>query len=255
MLNSMYIQRFFILAICLLGVWNPAAQAQQGGDTAQLYRSLRQLQTALEASPVGFSIRYSYASEQKPNVMLDSMSGSLELSGISARYIVDNMVTVSNSRYNITVFPDDRLIYVAKPSAVIQADPVAQLRQMIASSGISHCSVEENAEEQKIIVAFREGGNCREMIIRINPKTGYMRDVVYVLKTSLLTGGDVPEAETTAAYGEYAVVRMDFFNYRKLAEGDMNRFDERNYFSREGDEFKPSPAYKDYQIFKGSPNL
>lgn len=255
MLNNMNIQRSLALVIALLVVLYAPARAQQPGDTAQLFTSLKRLESALQSSPVSFSIRYTYVSEKQPDVVLDSLSGSFELSGTSGRFMIDNMVTVCNSRYNIIVFPDDKLIYVSKPAPLAQADLVAQLRALITSSGISKCLVTATKDAGVISVYFKEGGPCREMNIYTDPRTGYMRNVVYVLKTSMLTGQLKTDETTLDTYGEYAIVRMDFSDYKKLAAGDTARFDESNYFYREGEAFKPAPAYKEYQIFKGSPNL
>jgi hypothetical protein len=63
---------------------------------------------------------------------------------------------------------------------------------------------------------------------------------------------DVAEANTR--YGEYAIVETTYSHYTPLP-ADSTRFDESNFFYKEGTELKTTSTYHEYKIFKGSPNL
>jgi hypothetical protein len=161
---------------------------------------------------------------------------------------MDNTEIISNSHYNIVLFKEDKLMYLAKPTTINAVDPVQQIRRLILSSAIKNCSVKGGI----ITISFGAGENISELQIVLNEKTGYLSYMQYVIKTAMLL--EQHDGPVDAEYGEYAVVRSTLNNYVALKE-DNSRFDEVNFFYKEGNEFKTTAAYSDYKIFIGSPNL
>lgn len=251
----MQIHRIFFFMLASLFVMRMQSAAQATGDTARLFAEMDRLHRTMRAVPVSFNIRYTYTSERNSSVILDSLSGQIELSGASSRYRMDRTETISNERYNIILFRDDKLIYLTSPHQNQVSDPLLQLRMMMSGSAISHCIVKEEKELLTISLRFKEGTGYREMNMHVDRKSGYIKDATYVLKTELMMGAEQQAGQDIISeYGEYAVIRVVFSEYRHLT-GSTAWSDERNYFTREGDVFKPAPAYADYTIFNGSPNL
>ncbi|QEH43313.1 hypothetical protein [Chitinophaga sp. XS-30] len=251
----MNIQRVFIVLSVTLLAWCNASVAQATIDTGKFFMEIGRLQQVMQSVPVSFDIRYTYTSEKDPDMILDSLKGSVQLSGPNTWYKVAHMESVSNDRYNIILFREDKLMYLSRPSKIRKDDPLQQIRSILAGSGVESCSIVEEGDTRTIRIDFKEGGACREMSMYVSRKTGYMSGVTYVLKAALLPGqGLSSDKDAQAYYGEYAVVKMELSGYKKLEAGGA-RFDEHNFFHREGDEFTPAPEYADYTIFKGSPNL
>lgn len=251
----MQIHRIFFFTLAALFVTRMQSAAQATGDTARLFAEMDRLHKIMRAAPVSFNIRYTYASERNPAMILDSLSGQVDMSGNYSRYRMDRTETISNGRYNIVLFREDKLIYLTSPHQNQMSDPLLQLRMMISGSAISTCTVKEEKELLTISLRFNEGTGCREMNMQVDRKTGYINNATYVLKTALMMGAEQQAGQDIiSVYGEYAVIRVVFSQYRQLT-GGMTWSDERNYFTREGNVFKPAPAYADYTIFNGSPNL
>lgn len=221
-------------------------------DTARVFKEMNDLQKKYREQAVSFNVSYSYASELHPGVILDSLTGKMDLDGSKYHYLVDNTETISNGRYNIILYGDDKIMYLAKPADLSTGDPAAQLRLMMEQSGIEKCIITEKGNRKSLLVSFLPGSSYREVEMIIDKASGYLTETRYVVKTALLmeSKGTTPDPE----YGEYAIVRTVLDNYKKLAE-DISRFDEHTFFYKDGNEFKTTPAYQEYKIFVGSPNL
>jgi hypothetical protein len=247
----MKIRKIFLVISCLLLTGQTFLIAQTV-DTARIFTEMSRLQAKYQARAVSFDISYSYASELHPDVILDSLKGNMDLYSGKYHYRLDNTETISNGRYNIILFGEEKLMYLAKPSTLNMGDPIQQMRLMMQKSGINKCAVTENGNRRSILISFVPGGNYREMEMTMDKASGYLTGMRYVVKTTLLM--ETQGADPDPQYGEYAIVQTILNNYKEPAS-DTSRFDEQNFFYKEGNELKTTPAYKDYKIFIGSPNL
>jgi hypothetical protein len=251
----MKMQKIFLLLIILGSVIPGRLLARQASDSALLIAEMKKMQLAYQAHPVSFDIRYTYAGERQPDVIIDSLQGSVELAGSSSYYRLDNMETLSNSRYQVVLFKEDKVMYLTRPSVLTPADPLQQMQALLQKSGIKHCSIHINDGIKTLTVDFEEGMPCRQLVIHVDARSGYVSDMQYVVKTALMM--ESPGSITAAAvaeYGEYALVSTVFEHYRELpATGD--RFNDHRFFYKAGEELKTTPAYAEYKIFQGSPNL
>lgn len=247
----MQTRRIFLImaAVTLLQV---QAKAQAVNDTARLFAEMKRLQSVYQAHELSFDIKYTYTSEQQPELVLDSLQGKMELSGKRYHYWMTNMETMVNERYNITLFRQEKMIYLTKPATFLTGDPVAQLRDMLERAGVKQCNVVEQGDLKTLRIYFQPGGACRQMEMIIDKTSGYITATRYIVKTALLMEPGV--SPTDAGYGEYAVIKTSFDHYKQI-KIDSSRFNEDQFFHKEGNEFKTTPAYNEYKIFTGSPNL
>jgi hypothetical protein len=238
-------KRIFSITACLLFA-GQSLMAQM--DTTRMFAVFNSMQAKYQSAPVSFNLNYTYTSVNNPDKVLDEVKGGIELSNGNYHYEMDNTEVFSNSRYNIILFKEDKLMYLAKATTLSAVDPVQQLRTMIGTSVIQSCSVKGGI----ITLTFAPGGNYKELQMVMNEKTGYLSSMRYVVKTTMLM--DQPGATVDPQYGEYAIVKSSLDNYKTLT-ADSSRFNESNFFYKEGKEFKTTADYSDYKIFIGSPNL
>lgn len=225
-------------------------------DTTKLYTEIAKLQQVYKEHALSFDIRYTYCSELHPAKVLDSLIGSMELAGTTYHYKLDNTETFSNSHYNLILFKEDKVMYIATPvESSNTGNPIPQLRQMIGNDNIRGCVLVNKGNLEIFKINFKTEGYCREMEITIEKSTGYLLSMKYVVKTELLMEAQRnPNAKPDPEYGPYAIVRSDFKNYR-LLKPDVVLLNEQDFFYKEGNAFKTTPAYSEYKIFVGSPNL
>ncbi len=253
----MQMYRIFSMIAGMLLLLQPRVNAQAGIDTTTLFAEMTQLQSVYKAHALAFDVHYTYASELHPDAVLDSLHGRLEMSGNYYHYWLDSMETMVNANYSVTLFRNDKLMYLAKPSAAMAGvDPLMQLRVVLQRSGISSCAVTQQGALKVLRIDFGPQSSYKGMEMGIEKKTGYVTYMRYIMKTAMLmgAGGEAQVAKANAEYGEYAIVQTTFDHYKQLPANNAV-FDENAFFYKEGDAFKTTPAYSEYRIFKGSPNL
>ncbi len=249
----MNVLRTGFIALCSLVVLHKAS-AQEVNDTAKLFIEMKALQGVYK-QPLSFDVRYTYASELHPEAVLDSLSGHMEIAGNRYYYQLANTEMTANEKYVITLFKEDKIMYLSKSMSQNTADPLEQMRVSMKTAGVTRCAVAEKGKVKTITVGFKEGGPYKELQMDFEKSSGYLLSMRYILKTTMLmesTGG--ANAEVPAEYGEYAIVQSYYNNYKQLSP-DANQFDNTKFFYKEGSEFKPTTAYNEYKIFVGSPDL
>lgn len=248
-----------VILLCCLG-WtllclNAGAQSVTGLD--QVMTEMKKMQSFYKAHPLSFDVKYTYAGEDAPEKILDSLSGRLEMSGDSYRCLLDSTETITNSRYSIMLFKEDKVMYLSKPASAATpgSDPLQLIQLAMERTGAKSCDVSRSGRNKVISIDFKEGGPYRQMEMTIDTLSGYLQSMRYVLKTALLMDASADaDAAAQQGYDEYAVVLATFSDYH-IMPADPSRFNEHTFFYKEGNEFIATQAYKDYKLFVGTPNL
>lgn len=250
----MKVLRAGLLILCCLAILHKAP-AQEVNDTAKLFEEMKSLQSVYQKKAVAFNVRYTYASELHPEVVLDSLAGHMKIAGSKYYCQLANTEMTANDKYVITLFKEDKIMYLSKPAGLNVADPLEQMRISIRTTGVNRCVITEQGTLKSIKVGFKDGGPYKELQMDFEKSSGYLRTMRYILKTAMLmeTAGN-PNAEVPEEYGEYAIVESYYTDYKQLSQQE-NMFEEVKFFYKEGNEFKPATAYSDYRIFVGSPDL
>jgi len=242
-----------LFILCCLGA-QFSAGAQGLTDTTRLFSAMKELQDVYSKNPVSFDMYYTYTSELHPETVLDSLSGHMDIAAGKYHYLIAGTEMIANERYVITLFKDDKIMYLSKPSETQAVDPMKQIRQAVAAMGISSFSFETNGNVKTIRIGFNAGGPYKEMRMKLDKKTGYLTEMQYVVKTELLMSSTDDQAQITAQYGEFAVVSCLYTDYKTFSP-QPDLFDEHKYFAYENREFSAMEAYSDYKVFVGSMNL
>lgn len=228
------------------------AHAQDTVAVAKAVNIFRRVQAKSRQQPVSFDLNYTYANESTPGVILDSLKGKIEISGENFRSIIDSTETICNATYNIVLFKEDKIMYLAKNSkSASPADPLETLNTLL--KGATNSSFKTEKQNTIINVAFPAGSNCRQLLIVIDTVSLRLVSMQYILKTTLLMGEEMNN-EVPDGYEDYAMVKATFYNYKGIPLSS-SRFDEKAFFYKDGDAFKVTPAYEDYSIFVGTPGL
>lgn len=256
-LINMKMRRIFLMtAVLLLPLVGLQVKAQTANDTAMLFAEMKQMNETYSRS-LSFGIRITYASEKQPGIVLDSAQGGIEYAGDVYHYWLDSVETFVNKKYSVTLFKKDKIMYLAKPSAMGQTfDPAQQMRAVLQKTGYKSCSIIQKGGVKTLHIDFGPDGAYRQVDMNIDKKTGYVMSMRYVVNTAMLKGQGAAAnlGQTGAEQGEYAIVQTTFDHYR-LLPANYAGFDESSFFHKEGQEFKTIAAYNDYKIFTGSPNL
>lgn len=245
--------KYIPLIIALLMAISRPAAAQSGQDVEKVMQVMNEVQAFYNARPQSFNIYYTYSNEHTPGKILDSLNGKMELSGKYYRYTIGNTETIHNKHYTVVLFKEDMLMYVAgSGSSGSQANPLLPMRGSLERAGVSRCEITHSGSQKLVQISLKEGAPYKHIELTLDTLSQRLLSMRYIVKTALLM--DAPDTAPGSEYDEYAIVQAVMNNYKQLPE-DERRFDEKQFFSREGNELKVTPAYKEYKIFIGSPNL
>ncbi|TWF45400.1 hypothetical protein FHW36_1011330 [Chitinophaga polysaccharea] len=244
--------KWILCCICLL-----VASFQGKGQTVEnLDKAMDILSKAgavYSKGQLSFDIRYTYANEEQPTVITDSLSGSIRMAGGNCFSVLQNSVVLKNARYNIALFKEDKLMYVTKPAPKdsLNASPMAMIGAMVKQAGIKTCNITDKKDTTTIRFGFGAAAPYRFMEIKLDSKTSRVHQLQFAIQRALLPGApSAADADSTS----YAMVKGVFSHY-STADIDAGLFDEKQFFTRKADKLLPSAAYEDYEVFIGSPNL
>lgn len=215
---------------------------------------LKQIRAVYDTSSnLSFDISYIYTDESLPNNILDSISGFIQINHSRYHWQIGTTETITNNRYAIMLFKEDKIMYVTKPFAKKgEIDPLALLdSSLILIKGLQ-TSIETQKKFKIIKLIFPEGNSCKNIQLSVDKKTGFLSVVDFVLKPEALgnSAGINPKDIKSA----YVHIQAKYSNYRKDLIND-SVFNESNYFIRDNNNFNTTAQYKDYKIFIGTPNL
>ncbi|WP_298709059.1 hypothetical protein [uncultured Chitinophaga sp.] len=246
------LKRILIVMICMTAIQTLRAQT---ADTARLYAEMRKLQEAYTANGLRYDFRYTYAGAHQPGRILDSLTGSVEMSAAGTKMEMRHMEFVTNPRYAIVLFKEDKVMYLYKPNSIPQHDPLFQIRMLMESSLVSKVDIMTEQQSRRIQIRFDSLSMVKSIDMHIASGKGLLSSVRYVLQTELMKAGRSLTAAEQQKYGPLAQVNMYFLSYGLLPAGSNESVHESAYFTIDNGEYKTTPAYNEYQIYKGSPNL
>lgn len=229
------------------------AKAQTDSSFEQAAGLIRKLQASLNTQPVSFNVKYVYSNEHAAAEVLDSVSGTIDMNGSNYRCVMENTETVHNERYNIVLFKDDKIMYLAKTSAdQAPTDPTGLMMSLIKNAGGQKCNVSSKGRNKIIRIDFKDEGRCKQIEISMDTVLMRLTTVSYIVRTTMLM--ESAEKSPGDGYEPYALVKASFYNYTKLP-AEQPWLQEHHFFYKEGNEFKVTNAFMDYKLFIGTPNL
>ena len=245
-----------ILFAVFIATMEPLMAQQEVPGLKEAGTVLEMLGTEYKIHPVSFGVTYTYSNEHTPDELLDSVKGKIEMNGDNYRCLLDSTETIHNDKYSIVLFKEDKLMYLSGPGpASVNENPLSLMQSMLEKAGATACKISSVKSYKIIHIDFSAEAACKQIEMTIDTVSKRLLSMQYLIKTELLTGTDGETAKNAAkGYDAFALVRVSFYNYQYIQPGS-NRFDDRSFFYKEATEFKTTPAYSDYKIFVGTPNL
>lgn len=251
MRNSITI-KLLMLMCAGLGFLNVYAQENSQLDGAiSALNNIRKNYT--EANSLSFEMMYRYSSENEPLNILDSLAGHVQVQKNKYHSLIDSTETISNDKYAVILFRDEKIMYLTKPSSVMKGiDSYAMLDSSLRQMPGITASISNDKQTTTIEFLLPGGGAYKKIVFVADSKSMLFRKIIYVMKADMAEPPGTPDE--MKAKDEYAVVETDFFNY-STEKIDDAVFDEKKYFIKNKTDYSATEMYKEYKIFIGSPNL
>ena len=246
-------KRHLLLLLTSLSVVLYNVQAQEHNPELVAKEVKLLTQAYIQAQRLSFDVRYYYANETAPAVYLDSLSGNCKISGSHYWYELDSTEMLYNDQCVIILYKEDKLMYLAKPSAQLRAtNPLALLDSFLLTNNKLLYGLEIKGKEKIITIDFGKDGPCKRLQYYIDVSTGWLTKMVNVVKADQLYDPSVRAQVETG--NTYAIVETRFSNYRQNSFDDTV-FNTARYFTKDGDKYVATASYAMYQIFLSNPGL
>ena len=244
-------KRILVWILALFPALELFAQVQANPGAVEALRALTIAYR--DADYLSFDMTYYYAEEKSPKVYLDSMRGSFKMKGNRYWYSMANTESLRRDDFIVTVFNEDRIIYLSKPSPdMAGVNPVAMLDSFLSGSQFYSFDLQEDKKEKKLTIHFKDDLPYKKIEYVIDRKTGFISRMTSLVRSDQLADPSISlEPGTTKTY---SIVEAVFEHYR-LKSFDESAFDTTRYFRKEGKDYVALPPYDAYKIFLGSPNL
>ncbi|MCW3463665.1 hypothetical protein [Chitinophaga nivalis] len=249
MKKKIFLLCFGLLALCVI------TQAQVAGDFPGKQAALHlftRLQESSYRQAISFDVKYTYANESRPDILLDSLEGNMQQSGSYFRCVLGATETFGNNRYNVAAFTEDQLLYIAAATPdSLRPSPLSYISQALQQSGIQQCVMTQQKALKTARFTFPDNQSFKFMEMTVDTTTWQLQRIIMTVKTEMLVSNGMRPG---AGYDDYALVIMTFMHYTPLT-AEQRRFDEQAYFNKVGKEFKPAGRFAGYQVYIGSPQL
>jgi hypothetical protein len=208
-----------------------------------------------EAAYLGFSVRYLYANESRPDKPLDSLTGEVDMDKGRCRFSIDGIETLVTDKYTVQVIKEERIIYLSGAKHISPVDPLNLLDSILHHMQGIRTQVEPLEGADRLTLLFPPGQQYRSISMTMDRKTGFFQRISYALHTKGLVGdGQLDRPGHPGPYQSEGRIEIGFSDYRQGRFGE-ERFDEQRFFKRLARHFEPAAGYRDYQIFLASSNL
>lgn len=242
-------KKFIILLLSVSFCYAVYAQPSQ---KQKAISSLKQLAAQYkEAQYLSFDISYKYATQENPDLFLDSLKGSFKMNGTNYWYSLDSTEYLSNQMFTLMLFKEDKIMYLSKPLDQAAINPITVLDSVFLNDNIIYGITSTNGYE-KLVLDFPAGSKNKQVEYHIDSKTGFITKMICLVQAEQLYDASVHSV--IEENGRYAVVEINLNNYKEKSF-DSKQFDTGKYFIKQGDEFVTTASYESYKIFLGTPNL
>lgn len=248
-------KRWFLIPVLICSCCIVNAQ-QPANDIQPVMDAIKELKTVYDGSSnLSFNISYTYANENTPDQILDSISALIQISNNRYHMVIGPTETIANNRYAIMLFSEDKIMYITKPASTMpDIDPMSKIdSSLLAMKGLQ-CSVTEKKQEKIIKIDFSGGSQYKSIQLFMDSRTGFLAKAQFIVKAETISDNQFENLKNTNTGNGYAVIEANYFGYKSTVVND-SVFNETKYFIRDDKNFRTTMEFKDYKIFIGSPNL
>jgi hypothetical protein len=236
--------RLLSWVIVLSIIFMPSAKSQTD-QRQQVIDRLQQLATKyLNTGYLSFDVKYTYSEISSPAIHLDSVQGSFKMNKGDYWYRLDSTESITNDSTTLTVFKEDKLIYISRSTTSRSNNPLAMIDSAISYNQYNSFSLSKSAAGDVVTLEFKPGFPYKNMVYVIDPNSGFVTSITAMIKADQLND---PTTKSMFKSDEYGILRIDFTNY-KTSGISSNDFSESNYVSWNGNSYQPVAALWMYQI-------
>jgi hypothetical protein len=224
-------------------------------DNARLAMNalLKLSETYNSSKQLSFDIKYLYASEQSPAVVLDSLQGSFKLDADRYWYSLDSTETLSDGGKVIVLYKEDKVMYLTKASnAGRSLNQMLSIDSLLSKSDGVAFSIKKEKTNNQIRIVFPDGKSCKWIEYTIDSKTGYLKQMIQLVKDELLYDPGISVAAEQNS--KYSIITTLFSHYESGTFGE-GFFDAGRYYRKSGSDFTACKPYENYKVFLGSTDL
>ncbi|MFY0254661.1 hypothetical protein ACDQ55_11980 [Chitinophaga sp. 30R24] len=236
----------YILLLLMLGNFRLIAQSS---DTAKLVAELRKMQLDAKSRPVSYDIRITYTRSGTADDTADTLYGNMNISGARMHYSLNDVETIVNEHYTIVLFKNNKSMYLTQTVLTGEIGFTGDLSVPKIAADMLDWSVSIQGKQKILLVRYQPGAPYNRTTFVADVSSGFLIGIRIIMN---VPPQNVDEKEKDAM--PTIEIYSHFTNYKPLPAA-YRGFDESIYFIRDEGTFKTTPAYRDYQIFKASPNL
>jgi hypothetical protein len=225
----------------------------QSSDKQQVMAAMRALSNRYKNfKRLSFTIAYKYAAEDKPGLYLDSLKGSITVSGNRYDYSIDSTEFIGGIDLSVILFKQDKIMYLVRPSAAQRnVNPLAMLDSLLTRNDSVDCRLTETGTEQTITMTFKPGKATKRVEYTIDRNSGLLTKMINVVPAKELYNATAKPL--VKGNSSYAIVETEFRDYREDSGEDVP--DPGRYCKKQGDRYVTLAPYESYKIFLGTPDL
>jgi hypothetical protein len=229
-----------------------AAQGQSS-DKRQVMEAMTRLSNRYKNfKRLSFTIAYKYASEDRPGQYLDSLKGSITVSGNRYWYSIDSTEYIGGSDLSVILFKQDKIMYLVRPSATQRsANPLAMLDSFLTRNDSVDCRLTETGGLETITMTFKPGMASKRVEYCIDRNSGLLIKMINVVPSKELYSSSAKPL--VKGNSSYAIVETEFRDYREASGEELP--DPGRYCKKQGDRYVTIAPYESYKIFLGTPDL
>lgn len=207
-------------------------------------------------SALSFRVKFYYADYKNPALIQDSITGIFAMSGKNAFFDIGKTKAVKNDSLAITVFEEDKLIYISPAQDKLNAyQPGSVLETFLSGNYTAEKKIAANNSTTEIQLKFKDTSICKSVAIEIDTHTNYIVKIETVVRKD---AADEEANQYTLLHSEddYSVITALYEDYALMSKTDSPEFETSQYIQKNAEgHYMPSSRYADFTIFLANPKM
>lgn len=254
-MNASFLYKSLLTTVLMS--WRLMSLAQDVPD-AQLQGILEQCQAAYmhNDSSLGFKMKFLYADYDKPETVLDSLEGQVEMLGNKACVNIGNIKAIKSDSVTITIFNEDKLIYVSGPvKESHEYRPASVFKDMLAKYGGAEKRIAVKGNLTQILLRFSDTAIYKSIRIDIDSRTNYILKIETIVRKDA-ANDQVNTYTLTNTSEDYSVITTLYEDYLLTPGQDLSELNTAQYIQKNTEgKYTPSELYRNYTIFLANPQM
>lgn len=247
---SKQLAKIMLLLLCLLGKYSVQAQNDLMAEAAKMQLAYK------NPAYLSLDVKYTYAADSLPSVILDSSFGTFKISGLFYWGQIDSTEYMQNSSYSVMLYKPDRLMRIANPTTMYPSIANFSAFDSLVGKNNYTTTYSYSGVNKTIILTFTNAYDFAYKSFRItyDTTTHFVKQIKYIIRDDFSDYNDSYNRPANGNSSPYIIITADYTNYQTVPFS-TTIFNSGNYFLLSGNTYVPQPPYGDYEVFIASPNL